>query len=184
MKRLAKMLKRIQTVIFLMVGLIIISWYVFSNSKKPQLPQEFLKNKFYDEPTLRFSKEWISIAQDDYLFVFYYNEFGAATVACFYLRSNDWEKNFLRTSGNIRITSDDISAYPLISSAIDDEQNKTLTWGYFADPKVRKVLVAGIPATEVSTEGTLWFAITDTTESVQEVEFLDEKEEMMKTVYY
>ena len=72
MKRLAKMLKRIQTVIFLMVGLIIISWYVFSNSKKPQLPQEFLKNKFYDEPTLRFSEEWISIAQDDYLFVFYY----------------------------------------------------------------------------------------------------------------
>lgn len=54
----------------------------------------------------------------------------------------------------------------------------------YANPEVRKVLVAGIPATEIFTEGTLWFAITDTADTEQTVMFLDEKGEIIKTMYY
>ena len=182
--RTTKEIKKVQTISFLMFVFIIIFFNVFNSSKSAQLPKEFLKSKFSDDPIFRLSKEWISVAQDDYLLLFYYNEFGAVSAACFYMRSNDWEKNFLRTSGNIRIANDDISAYPLISSVLNDDQNKTLTWGYYANPEVRKVLVAGIPATEIFTEGTLWFAITDTADTEQTVMFLDEKGEIIKTMYY
>ena len=43
--------------------------------------------------------------------------------------------------------------------------NKKIKWNFPSDFDFKTVII-GIPATEVSTEGTLWFAITDTTESV------------------
>ena len=152
-----------------------------------QTIKDFLNQHHYDYPIAQYKKYLFSAIQDDYLLVFYENKEGSYTAAIFETKGADWNKNYLNTSGVLRLPgTNEESQFPTIVSSIRDK-NKTylygLAWGFFYNPSVKNVEVNGENA--VITELTdmdnlkLWFKVVEHKKKGS-IKFLDKNNNLIK----